>query len=452
MFKLKFHNLTFYILLISTIYILIYNILHYSPILGYDADAHFGYVNFIAMYFPDKLILPLAEDTREFFSPPIGYLFPSIVQVLCRNIINSSNYIADCEPIYSKVTQIFQSMLYLLTLFINLYTLKLFNKSKSLINVSYLILVSLLAVNYRTISMIRGEPYILFFMSIFLLLIYKAELKGFKINFKYISLLGIVIALLALSRQWAFLLFLPIILLAINPKLKFRQRHFKFWLLSSCIGAAGSSWFYLNLFLNYGSFTPFNQSRAPFSFKNLPLDFFLPTLEQLTYLFSKPIRPYLDNNFLSILYADLWGDYWGYFTFTSRYLDIGRDQAYIGDYLGRVSIISIFPTLIIFVFCTLTFKNFKESYFIKYVVISIFISIFGYLIFVISYIEAGSDTIKASYIIQLFHLLVFLASIYFHKLRNLNKKVYNIVLIFIIIIYIHNFQTYLSHFPINFYQ
>lgn len=435
----------------STIYILIYNIFHYSPILGYDAEAHFEYVNFVAMYLPEKFSLPLEDNTREYFSPPIGYLFPAVAQVVCRNVINSVNYMADCQPLYAKATQIFQSILYIFTLFINLYTLKLFNKSKSLINVSYLILVSLLAVNYRTISMIRGEPYILFFMSIFLLLIYKAELNGFKINFKYISSLGIVIALLALSRQWAFLLFLPIILLAINPKFKFRQRHFKFWLISSCIGAAGSSWFYLNLFFNYGSFTTFNQSRTPFSFKNLPLDFFLPTLEQLTYLFSKPIRPYLDNNFLSILYADLWGDYWGYFTFTSRYLDIGRGQAYIGDYLGRVSLVSLFPTLLIFVFCTLTFKNFKESYFIKYLVISIFVSVFGYLVFTLSYPDGGGDTIKASYIIQLFHLLVFMGSIYFYKLKSINLKVYNTIFTLLVIVYIHNFQTYLSHFPINFY-
>jgi hypothetical protein len=451
MLQLKFSNTSFYILLISTTYILIYNIFHYSPILGYDAEAHFEYVNFLAMYLPEKLVLPSAQDTREFFSPPIAYLFPATAQVICRNLINSSNYLVDCEPIYSKATQIFQSILYIGTLFINLYTLKLFNRSEKLINTGYLILVSLLAVNYRTFSMIRGEPYILFFMSLFLLLLYKAELKGFKVDLKYTFSFGVLIAFLALSRQWAFLLFFPIIILAITPKLKFRYRHFKFWLISSLIGALGSSWFYLSLFFNYGSFTSFNQSRTTFSFKNQPLDFYLPTLEQLTYLFSKPIRPYLDGHFLSILYADLWGDYWGYFTFTSRFLDVGRNQAYIGDYLARVNIASLITTLIILIFCLLTYKHFKESYFIKYMTISIFISIFGYLIFAISYIEDGSDTIKASYIIQLFNLLVFLASVYFHKLRTLNKKVYNIVLTFLIIIYIHNFQTYLSHFPINFY-
>ena len=49
-------------------------------------------------------------------------------------------------------------------------------------------------------------------------------------------------------------------------------------------------------------------------------------LSQPQYLFSKPIRPNLDNQFFSIIYSDLWGDYWGYFIFTSRFLDIGRNQ------------------------------------------------------------------------------------------------------------------------------
>jgi hypothetical protein len=451
MLKLKYSDVYFYILLISTIYILIYNIFHYSPILGYDAEAHFNYVNFMSMYLPEKFTLPSAGETREFFNPPIGYLFPSMIQVLCRNIINSSNYITDCEPVYAKATQIFQSMLYLFTIFINLYTLKLFNGSKKLINTEYLILVSLLAVNYRTLSMIRGEPYILFFMSLFLLLIYKAELRDFKLDLKHMTALGVVIACLALSRQWAFLLFLPITILAITPNLKFKYRHFKFWLVSSFIGALGSSWFYLNLFFDYGSFTSFNQSRTPFSFKNQTFNFYIPTMDQLTFVFNKPIRPYLDNQFISILYSDLWGDYWGYFTFTSRFLDVGRDQALIGDYLARVNIVSLLTTLIIFILCFLTVRLFKNNYFIKYIKISTLTSIFGYLIFTISFPEGNGDTIKASYIIQLFNLLVLLASIYFYKLKNINKRIYNITLTLLIFIYIHNFQTYLSHFPINFY-
>ena len=81
----------------------------------------------------------------------------------------------DCQPILERAQQIFQSLLYVFTININLVTLKKITNSKTLINLPYLILVSLLAVNYRTISMVRGEPYILFFLSLFMLAILKVE-------------------------------------------------------------------------------------------------------------------------------------------------------------------------------------------------------------------------------------------------------------------------------------
>ena len=449
--NIKPNQVLFYLLLISVLYVLIYNILYYSPKLGYDSEAHFAYVNTLSRYLPQKLYLPSAEETREFFNPPIGYLFPSITQVFCRNLIESNNFLADCEPIYSKATQIFQSFLYLITIAINLFTLKLFNNSKSIVNLEYLILLSILGVNYRTISMIRGEPYILFFMSIFLYLIYKFELSTFETNSNIIVLVGITIACLALSRQWSFFLFIPLILLVIFSKKKYRILQLKFWTISGLIGALFSSWFYINLYLQNGSFLAFNKSRPQFSFKNQQYDFYLPSYEHLQILFTKPIRPNLDNQFITILYSDLWGDYWGYFSFTSKYLNFGRDQSLIGDYLARVNIVSIFTFTIIIVFCALTYRNFKYSYLIKYINLSILVSFFGYLLFTISYPEVSGDTIKASYIIQLFHLVVFSASIYFHNLKNKNKKFYNFILLFLFLAYIHNFQSFLSHFPFGFY-
>ena len=157
-------------------YILIYNFFHYSPILGYDAEAHYSYVDYFSRYLPRSINLPTRADTREFFSPPIAYIFPSISQIFCRNFLESNNLLQDCRPIYGNATHVFQSFLYLVTIYINLLTLKLFNKSKTIINTSYLLLISLLAVNYRTISMIRGEIYILFLK---LSMIEKAALISF---------------------------------------------------------------------------------------------------------------------------------------------------------------------------------------------------------------------------------------------------------------------------------
>ena len=447
--NLNFSKIIFLLISLSSFYILIYNIFHFSPILGYDAEAHFNYVDYLSRYLPNELRLPSSAETREFFNPPLGYLIPSIAQVFCRNIITSSDYLLDCQPIYGKATQIFQSFMYVFTILINLYTLKLFNKSKNIFNVSYLILVSLLAVNYRTISMIRGEPYILFFLSLFILIIYKADNSNYDYNIKLILLAGIVIGSIALSRQWGFLLFIPLIVLLISKNSK--QNYLIFWLTSSFIGALLSSWFYVGLYRKYGSFTAFNLESKGLSFSNQSLSFYIPNLSQLEYLFTEPIRPNLNNQFISILYSDLWGDYWGYFTFTSRYLNDGRNQLNIGDYLARVNIVSIISTFIIIYFCYLTYKKYKSNFIIQYVNLAWIISFLGYLMFTISYPDSTGDTIKSTYIIQAFHLMVFMASIYLYDLKKLNKKMYNGILIILISIYIHNFQSYLSHFPISFY-
>ena len=447
--KLTYTNLIFIGISLSTIFILIYNILYFNPILGYDAEAHYAYINYLSRYLPRDFRLPTINETREFFNPPIGYLVPSIAQVICRNVIESSDFLSDCQPYYGKVTQVFQSFMYIATIFINLVTLKSINNSNKLINVSYLILISLLAVNYRTISMIRGEPYILLFMSIFLYLIYKHEKSGFEFNFKYIFYTGLVIGAIALSRQWGFLLFLPLIFLFFSKELNIK--YLKLWSLSAFFGAAFSSWFYINLFLRYGTFTPFNLDRRGFSFSNQKLNFYIPNSEHFQYLFTKPIRPHLDNQFISILYSDLWGDYWGYFTFTSRFLDIGRNQLAIGDYFARINIISAFTSIVIVALCIKTFRKYKSRFIVQYLKLAIICSFIGYLIFAIAYPDATSDTVKATYIIQLFHLMVFTASIYLNYLKKINKKIYISIISFLVIAYIHNFQSYLSHFPINFY-
>ena len=451
MTKDNFSKYIFFTISVGTIYILIYNIFHYTPILGYDGEAHFAYVDHLARYLPRQFNLPTEVDTREFFNPPLAYIIPSFAQVICRNFIESDNFLRDCQPIYGKATQIFQSLLYILTIIINLYVLKIFNHSKTFINASYLLLFSLLAVNYRTISMIRGEPYILFFLSLFLLIIVKNEKNNFQTNTKTILFTSLIIAGIALSRQWGFLLFLPIIYITFLMKSEMFSNHLKFWTLSALGGASLSSWFYLSLFNRYGSFTKFNVESPGFSFSNQSVDFYIPNIEQLNFLFSKPIRPYLNNQFITTLYADLWGDYWGYFSFTSRFLDIGRNQLAMGDYFAIVNILSVFTTLAFVLFCYLTYKKFKESYLIKYLMLGIFFSFFGYLVFSISFPNPSGDTIKSTYIIQLFSLIVFTSSIYFEKLKIININIYNFLLLVFTFIYFYNFQTFLSHFPLNYY-
>ena len=448
--KLSIENFIFFFIFCSTLLILTYNYFHYSPKLGYDAEAHFNYVDYFSKFLPDRIQLPSDTDSREFFNPPIAYIFPSIIQVICRNVLESSDYLSDCQSVYGNFTMVFQSLIYLLTIFINLKSIQKILNLESYKIASYLLFISMLAVNYRTILMIRGEPYILFFLSVLIYFLIEIKNSNFQITKKFVLTTGFLISMIALSRQWGFLLFPAFGIMYFHPSIKRSLNYFKFMTYSFSIGFILSSWFYFNLFFKYGSFTAFNKESLGFNFSNKPLSFYLPEYEHILYLFSNPIRPYLNNQFITTLYADLWGDYWGYFSFTSKYLNIGRNQLEVGSYFGNINFISLLPSFTFLVFFFFANKLFKSNFVIKYVSFSVLISFLGYLWFAISYPEPGGDTIKATYIIQLFHLIVFSSSIYMETIKKKNLFIYNSVLVIFFLIYIYSFQSYLSHFPSDF--
>lgn len=439
------------IYLLGILFICIYNILFYDPILGYDAEAHYEYVDYLSRYLPRDFKLPSNLNSREFFNPPIPYIIPSFAQVICRNVIDSNDFLRDCKLYYGIATQISQFVFYILTIFFNLKTLKIYFKSNELINLNYLAMVSLLAVNYRTISMLRGEPYILLFLSLILYKFINLYNKNFQTTKFDILISGILIGFLALSRQWAFLLFPAFFVLIIYIKKEFRIDYIKFIIGTFLVGFLSSSWFYFNLLIKYGSFTAFNKVSMGFNFSNQPLNFYIPNLKDLIFVFSKPIRPYFSNQFISTLYSDFWGDYWGYFVFTSGNLEAGRNQLIIGDYLARVNIVSLPITIFLFYSTYWVVKNIKNNIFLNYIIYSLFFTIVGYLWFLISYPEFPSgDTNKATYIVQLFNLIIIYSSIYLDYLSKNRKKTYNIVMIYLLFAFVHNFSSYLSHFPYRF--
>tara|TARA_B100001109_G_C18863761_1_gene475585 strand:- start:1344 stop:2693 length:1350 start_codon:yes stop_codon:yes gene_type:complete len=435
-------------ILIAILFALIFNIIYYDPFDGYDAEAHYNYVDSFSRYLPRSINIPDDSQTREFFNPPLGYLTPSVGQVICRNYTVSSDYLSECRYFYGKFTQIIQSFIYLLTLCINLLTLKKFYNSKNFLNLEYLILVSLIAVNYRTISMIRGEPYILFFLSILFYKFSQYTKKSFEVSSKEIIFFGTIIGMLALSRQWAFLLFPAFFILIIFINEKTRKNYSLFLLKSFLVGFLLSSWFYFTLLFRYGSFTAFNKESIGFSFFNQPLNFYIPNLNDLYLLFTNPIRPNFSNQFISILYADTWGDYWGYFVFTSTKLDLGRNQDLIGSYLARVNLLNLPLTIFLISSIFLLKKTYKNNIFIKYINYSILFSLVGYLWFLISYPDFPTgDTNKATYILQIINMIVFLGSIYLKEIKEKNILFYRLFMIYLFTIFIHNFDSFLSHFP-----
>ena len=445
--KLKTPYKFFLIILVCFfLFILIYNIFHYDPILGYDAEAHYAYVDAFSRYMPRAIHIPTEIESREFFSPPLTYIFPSFIQVICRNLADSNNLLEYCKPVYGKASQIFQNILYIISVFINILTLKKLTKKNSF-NISFLLMLMMLAVNYRTISMIRGEAYILFFLSLLIYKFVSVEIKKFNYNYKDVLGFGFIIGCLALSRQWVFFIFLAFFVTYFKTK-KYKKEYSKFVFSSFFVGFIFSGWFYfINLF-RYGTFTAFNSEMN----KNLTLGrlYEFISFDNVTnYIFTKPIRPHFENKFLPIFYSDTWGDYWGYFSFTSRFLDVGRNQLEIGSYLGVVNLLSVFTTSIIFYFYFKTMRRNENNIILYLLNYSVIISFVGYFLFVFLFQHGTQgDVTKATYLVQMINIMVFSASISFENMKK--TKTYNLLIITLFFIFLYNFQSYLSHFPINY--
>lgn len=451
---LVYESTIFFSVLGLIVYALVYNLFHYNPVWGYDGEAHHAYVqNFLNIFGPYKSDQPASNFTYEFFSPPLPYIFPTFVNEVCKSFSPINDNLEFCQNLYGFINIIFLSLVYLSLLFLYMKIVNKVLKSNRFMSSITLLVLGLFSVNYKAISMIRGEMYVLF-LSFFL--IYRLLIlieKSYIYTTKDVIIFGSTIGLLALSRQWAFLLFPAYFVIFFFIDKKYKKDYFQFLTFSFMLGFSISSWFYFGLYFDYGSFTSFNMETSGFNLNNQARSFYLPSSQAASYLFYKPIRPYLENSFLLILYSDLWGDYWGYFSFTSRSLDTGRNQLLIGDYLARVNLVSIFPSLLLILGFINSLKFRKIQRRLTYDFLNIFIvfgvifSFFGYLWFLISYPEASGDTIKSAYIIQLFHLLGLSTVIYIEKLKNIKKNFYYIIQLLLFIVFIHNLQTMLSHFP-----
>ena len=169
------------------------------------------------------------------------------------------------------------------------------------------------------------------------------------------------------------------------------------------------------------------------------------------YFFTKPIRPWLDNQFITTIYSDVWGDYWGYFVFTSRFLNDGRGQEFIGNYLARVNIISFLSTFLLFYLYFFRSRLNKKNILLRYIRLTVLISIVGYIIFLILYPEIPTgDTIKATYMLHVFHLIIFYSALNLENIKKENIKIYNFFIFIFIFTFIHNFSAYLSHYSSEF--
>ena len=93
-------------------------------------------------------------------------------------------------------------------------------------------------------------------------------------------------------------------------------------------------------------------------------------------------------------------------------------------------------------------KNKNEREIFKTLIqLGVAVTFVGYLWFLIKYPERPSgDTIKATYIIQAFHLLAFLGLDYIEKIKEKSIKSYILILGALLFVYFHNIPAMITNY------
>ena len=443
----RVENNFFKIILFLVGLILIINVFGYFHELGYDGEHHKWYIEVL------PLNLPTEQDTKEFFSPPLPYLFPSIIDSVCDKLNETYSINFDCTYLYGKLTQILQALMFLGIIFLVKDISEIIEPKNIKYQNSVLLLFTIIPVSYKSFAMIRGEPYISFFMFLLIAIVTRVIYKKIEITRNLTIFTGIILGFIGLSRQWGLLFFPSLFVLLVlvirkenkNFNIKFVKYSFFAFLTSLFV----FGWFYLMLFLDYGSITAFNREPVSFSFNNQPSSFYFGL--GLNDLFSRPIRGFSMTNMLfPVLYSDIWGDYWGYFTVTMG--RGGLDPNYeIVKYLGRVNFVSLIPAMIMLLgivkFLLKLNTDYSNKIFYTFIFSAIAFFWIGYMWFLIKYpIPSKGDTIKGTYILPLIHLLPFFGAFLLDKVKEMSIKTYNLIFGILILILIHNIPAMITRF------
>jgi hypothetical protein len=443
--------------------VLVNTVLH-NPAVQYDAGNHRSYIQAVA-----QLHLPTPEESREFFSPPLPYLFPALWVAAGRLSVIWAEKLA-------------QQVNVGLSLGLTFFLLKIadgLGPDTRRVKLTALLCLGTLPVYYRTFAYVRGEPYVAFFavVSVYLALLVVRDRARRPLA---TASLGVALGLLAISRQWGLLVFPAIaFFIALAAAKRGREGIPLLGVLAASLALATAigGWFYLTLYQRYGSVTAFNRERYPtFALANHPAHFYLDLSPRA--IFTDPLRKEFPERLWPILYADTWGDYWQYFIVYGKDLRSGRyvsgselaalvwnkpvpdwletNRYTINRYLSRVNAVSLLPSALLVagtlwggfaLWRSLITRAGPEAAALFFLVIVS--SLAGYFWFVNVIPSPGKgDTIKAAYILQVFPFGALLVGQLLGRLGRRSQRAYWVALGALALVMSHNLPAMLTHYSV----
>ena len=453
--------LVFLLIVINGI-VLVNAILH-DPTIGYDALDYFKYIEMLSTG-----RFPTPTETREFFSPPLPFIFPSLLKTLFHIDILVAAKLAQLSNV-------------LLSIGVTVTLIKICNivqRNASGLQIASLAFLGILPVYYKSMAFVRGEPYSIFLAVLSAKILLEILIQEQR-SFAKALTLGICIGLLLLTRQWVFFLLPAMIITVVIDALKHSERipdYLKMSVVSLIVILITSSWFYIHLLISAGSPMAFNRAAADqLTFSNQPKSFYLGRGSGK--LFSDPVRESFPRQFIPIFYSETWGDYWCYFSIfgwdsresvyvagdlLTNYVSkapewLTTNRFSMGAFLGKVNLVSLLPTLlailgfcsgfIAFFYVLLQKRTSAENIGYSFFMLLILSSMLGYLWFHLKYPVPGEgDTIKATYMLQIFPFVALLTGGLMHRIRRISTFPYYMLLGTLAIVFVHNLNAMLTHY------
>lgn len=440
--------------------VLLNAVLH-DPLVGYDANDHRSYVRTLA-----ELRLVERADSREFFSPPLPYAVPALALAAGAG-----------RTAALKLAQVVNALLALGLTWYLLRACRLLDARPELRR-GALLFLGLLTVHYKAFAFVRGEPYVAFFAMVVLWHALRIPVLG-DLSARNAAALGAAMGLCALSRQWGILIFPAVYLLLAWQWVRLPSRRpalMRAAGLSLALVASVSGWFYLSLHARYGSIAAFNRKPAAgLSLASQPPEFYLGLSPRL--LFTHPVRPAFRNRFPPIFYSEAWGDYYGYFTVYGRDRRSGRyvsgrrlqnivekrkrrlesNVATMAPYLGRVNLVALFPTALGLAALAAAAAGVlvwrggprlgagrREAY--GFLLLAVATSAAGYAWFLLRYPNPKGDTVKATYMLQVFPVVAILAGSLLAELRARSRRLHRLAVVALCLCWAHNLPAMVTRY------
>ncbi len=347
--------------------LVLFNAIQTPFIAGYDTKWHLVNAEVLSTGH-----LPEEKNSDEFFSPPLAYVLPGLAYRLTAS-----------PELAGKIGQLQNFPLSVgITLLIVAFARRL-SPGQPFHAPMALLVLAILPVYYKSFAYFRGEPMLVFFLLAAAYTLYRSS--G---SLRDAALVGVLMGLAALSRQWAILAIPALGLYGLIE----RKWRWKQLLVAGLLAALIGGWFYVFLTAHYGTPMAFNRKPG----KELPPVTFFTGLGDGA-LFSVPVRKSFDNQVWPILYADTWGDYWLFWAAPSR---SNVDPAKIA-LLARMNLVNLLPSVV--VIYALVRNLCQRRYALLYLMIGLTMA--GFLFFLIRYPNSQGDNIKATYVLQMYPLV-----------------------------------------------